>query len=198
MRNFFTCKPGTRINPGSIKWIKFNYATVANRKPLQQAAEPLLRRLFLAWENPIHLPDHSLQAQALGSAQVSPRSLPIAMQTGLDDAPATPGRIRQGYRPGASNSAEELSPGRARGAGPIRPALSPRRPRSGPPAPARAGEPGVHRAGRATWLYLARSQRRPAVPSGRSAEPGPIVPQYALDWASQAACLPGLQTTRTT
>lgn len=71
MRHFFTCKPGTIVNPGSTKQTKFNYATVANRKPLQQDVKPLLRQVSLAWENPIHLPGHSLQAPALGSAWVS-------------------------------------------------------------------------------------------------------------------------------
>lgn len=93
LRNFFTCKPGTIINPGSNKQTKFNYATVANRKPLQQDVEPLLHWVSLAWENPIHLPGHSLQGSGAG---VSPRSLPIAMQTYTYDSPATPDRIGQG------------------------------------------------------------------------------------------------------
>lgn len=145
--------------------------------------EPLLRQVFLAWEKSY---SSSRPLPAGSSAGVSPglslRSLPIAMQTYLYDSPATPDRIRQGYRPGASNGAEELSPGRAAGAGPIRPALYPQRPRSRPPRSVPGREPSVHRAGRATRLGLARSQRLPAVPSGRLAEPGPNVPQYALGW----------------
>lgn len=182
MRNFFTCKPGSRINPGNTKQTKFNYATVANRKPLHQDVKPLLQQVSLAWENPIHLPGHSLQAPALGSAWVSPRSLPIATQTCLYDAPATPNRIRQGYRPGASNGAENCPRGVREAQGPSAPPCTLGTHAAGRPAPAQAGEPGVRRAGPATRLCLARSQRLPAVPSGRSAEPGPKVPQYALDW----------------
>lgn len=183
MRHFFTCKPGTIVNPGSTKQTKFNYATVANRKPLQQDVKPLLRQVSLAWKKSYSssrpLPAGSSARVSLG---LSLRSLPIAMQTYLYESQATPDRIRQGYRPGASNGAEALFPGRAAAAGPIRPALYPQGPRSRPPRSVSGREPSVHRAGPATRLGLARSQRLPALPSGRLAEPGPKVPQYALDW----------------
>lgn len=140
MRNFFTCKPGTIVNPGSIKQTKFNYATVANRKPLQQDVEPLLRQVFLAWENPIHLPGHSLQAPALGSAGVS---LSAVCQSPCRRVCTTPQQHPTGsgrvIGPGLATAQRNCPRGVPQAQGPSAPPCTLSAHGAGLPAPSRAG-----------------------------------------------------------
>lgn len=106
--------------------------------------EPLLRQVSLAWENPTHLPGHSLQAPAEGSAPVSLRHLPIAMRVCV--TPQQPGQDQAGSQAQRWQRRRGAGPGacRRRRARPPRPVpLAPKE----PAAPSRAREPGVHRAG---------------------------------------------------
>lgn len=142
--------------------------------------EPLLRQFSLAWENPPHLPGHSLQAPAQGSARVSPGRLQIATQTYLCDSPNNTGQDLARPRGRGWQQRREAGPGACwrRKARPPRPVLSAP---TDPAVPARAGEPGVPRAGLASgahsasppYLTTAPPSPAPNLPATRSpARPG--------------------------